>query len=66
MNVRIVTMFLRLLPQLKIWKRVNLLARNVVAKIPRDCLTDLVIVMEARIMNTIQQVARLVREELAL
>jgi len=63
MNVRIVITFLRLLLQLRRWKRVNLLVRNVAAKIPRDYLMDLVTAMGFFLMTIPRQVVQLAREE---
>ena len=41
MNVRIVIIFLKLLPPLTRWKRADLPVPNVAARKPKGCLTDL-------------------------
>ena len=42
MNVRIVIIFLKLLPPLARWKRADLPVPNVAVRKPKDCLMDLV------------------------
>lgn len=42
MNVRIVIIYLKLLPPLARWKRADLPVPNVAARKPKDCLMDLV------------------------
>ena len=42
MNVRIVIIYLKLLPPLARWKKADLPVPNVAARKPKDCLMDLV------------------------
>jgi hypothetical protein len=63
MNVRIVSMFLRLQPQLKIWRKVVSPVLNVTAKRLKDFLTDLVIAIKAEAALLPETATQLLHEE---
>ena len=59
MNVRIVTIYLRLPPLLKRWRRVSFPVRNAAVKIPKGCLMGLVLAAAAEGVAPVSTATRL-------